>query len=300
MNRSSLRAIPFILAACVGLAALDATGKYLSRFYPVSQITWARYAGHLALALALAWRHHGPLFARTRRLPLHLLRSALLLAATLCGFSGLARVPLAEATAVSFLAPVFIVLLSRPLLGERVSAVRWIAVGAGFAGVLLIVRPGGAVFRPAILLMVAMALLNALYQLLTRKLAGEDAYVTLFYTALVGTAGMGLALPWISMPSPRPEHWPLFALLGLAGGGAHLLLIHAYNRAPAGMVTPFVYVQMIWAVLLGALLFDQVPDGLSALGMACIVASGVGLALLERAGGRAGLPAASATRAPTT
>ncbi len=300
MNRSALRAIPLMLSACVGLAALDATGKYLSHFYSVAQITWARYAGHLVLALALAVRHHGRTFARTRRLPLQLARSALLLAATLFGFSGLARVPLAEATAVSFLAPVFIVLLSRPLLGERVSAGRWIAVAAGFAGVLLVVRPGGAVFRPAILLTISMALLNALYQLLTRKLAGEDAYTTLFYTALVGTVGMAIALPWTSGPPVRPEHMPLFAVLGLTGGGAHLLLIHAYNRAPAAMVTPFAYVQMIWAVLFGALLFGQMPDGVSSLGMAAIVASGVGLALLERSTVRAGLPAASATYPPTT
>ncbi len=155
-------------------------------------------------------------------------------------------------------------------------------------------------FHPAILLTVSMALLNGLYQLLTRKLAGEDAYTTLFYTALVGTVGMAAVLPWIPGPSPRPEHWPLFALLGLTGGGAHLLLIHAYARAPAGMVTPFAYVQMIWAVLFGALLFGQVPDFVSALGMGAIVASGVGLAVLERSSGRAALPATSATARPTT
>lgn len=296
MKHPSLRAIPLMLMACVGLAALDATGKYLSRDYSVAQITWARYAGHFVFALALAWRHHGLRFARTRRLPLQLTRSALLLVATLCGFSGLARVPIAEATAVSFLAPVFIVILSRPLLGERVSAGRWTAVAAGFAGVLLIVRPGGAVFRPAILFMVAMAVLNALYQLLTRKLAGEDAYTTLFYTAVVGTVGMGLGLWWMAPgPTPRLEHLPLFALLGLTGGGAHLLLIHAYNRAPAAMVTPFAYVQMIWAVLFGVFLFDQLPDVPSALGMLCIVASGVRLALSERTNGRSRVPAPSAT-----
>ncbi len=300
MNKSALRAVPFVLLACVGIATLDATGKYLSRYYPVPQITWARYAGHLILALGLAWHQHGRRLARTRHLPLQLARSALLLAATLFGFSGLARVPLAEATAVSFLAPAFIVLLSRPMLGERVSRGRWVAVGAGFTGTLLIVHPGGAVFRPAILLIVAMAVLNALYQVLTRKLAGEDAYTTLFYTGLVGTAGMAVALPWVHLPSPSSAHVPLFVLLGLAGGGAHLFLILAYNRAPAGMVAPFVYAQMILAVALGAFLFGQVPDGLSAVGIALIVASGVGLALLERSAWRARLTTASATRNPTT
>jgi drug/metabolite transporter (DMT)-like permease len=285
-----------MLASGLCLSTLDATAKLLARDYPVTLITWARYAGHLLFVLAFAYRRRGWAFLHTRRLAMQLTRSALLLAATLCFFSGVRYVPIAEATAVSFLAPVFIILLARPMLGERVASARWTAALVGFAGVLLLVRPGGEVFQPAILLVIAMALCNALYQLLTRKLAGEDPYTSLFYSAFVGTVAMSFALPWM-LPASLPA-WrdvPLFALTGLLGGAGHLLLIHAYSRAPAGMITPFAYIQLVWATMYGALLFHQLPDAVSALGMALIAAGGIGLAWSERR--RARVLAAASTRA---
>src|SRR5438105_4624852 len=292
MDPRALRAIPLMLASGVGLSTLDATAKYLGKDYSVALITWARYSGHLAFVLVFAYRHRGWRFMRTHRLRLQLARSALLLAATLCFFSGLRFVPIAEATAVTFLAPVFIVVLARPMLGEQVTRARWMSVLGGFAGVLLLVRPGSAVFQPAIVLVMAMALFNALYQLLTRKLAGEDPYTSLFYSALVGTVAMTAALPWFAFaPLPALADAPLFLLLGLLGGGAHLLLIHAYSRAPAAMITPFAYVQLIWATVYGVLLFGQLPDAPSAAGMLLIVASGVWLALSERRSARVPLPA---------
>lgn len=272
-----------MLLSGLGLSTLDATAKYLGKEYSVALITWARYAGHLAFVLLFAYRHRGWSFLSTRRLTLQLVRSVLLLAATLCFFSGLLYVPIAEATAVSFLAPVYIIILARPMLREQVTSARWIAVAIGFSGVLVLVRPGGAVFQPAILLVMSAALFNALYQLLTRKLADEDPYTSLFYSALVGAVAMSFALPWLPLaPLHELAHVPLFVLLGLLGGGGHLLLIHAYSRAPAAMITPFAYLQLVWATVYGVLLFQQTPDGYSAFGMLLIVASGVWLALAER------------------
>jgi drug/metabolite transporter (DMT)-like permease len=276
------RALPLFLVAGLCFASLDATAKYLAIEHTVLLITWARYAGQMVVTIPFAWRGGGPGFWRTRRLGLQLVRSTMLLIATICFFGALRYLPLAEAAAVSFLAPIFIVLLSKPMLGERPTRARWAASIAGFLGILILLRPGSAVFHPATLLLFGMALSNALYQLLTRKLSGEDPWTTLFYSSLVGTLGMSVALPWAFAGAPFTAHaLTLFALLGLFAGAGHWLLIRAYNAAPASLLTPFTYLQIIWATLYGYLVFGQLPDRLSALGMLVIVASGVLLLAYE-------------------
>jgi drug/metabolite transporter (DMT)-like permease len=232
-----------------------------------------------------AWRRAGPSFWRTRRPVLQLVRSSALLTATICFFGGLRYLPLAEASAITFLAPILVVVLSGPLLDERPNRARWIASIVGFAGILILARPGSAIFHPAALLLVLAALCNALYFVTTRKLAGEPAYTTLFYSALVGTVGLSLALPWqLEASAPPLSHGALFLLLGLFAGIGHWFVISAYLLAPASMLTPFTYLQMIWATLYGFALFGQLPDHASAAGMTVIVASGLWLALQE--GGR--------------
>ncbi|HEY3254317.1 MAG TPA: DMT family transporter, partial [Polyangiaceae bacterium] len=265
------------------LSSLDATGKYLVRDHSLLLVVWARYAGQMLVVTPFAWHRAGPGFWRTQRLALQLFRSTLLVAATMCFFGALRFLPLAEASAVMFLTPVFIVVLSSPVLGERPTPPRWIASIAGFAGILILLRPGSAVFHPAALLLVMAALTNALYQMLTRKLVDESAHTTLFYSALVGCVGLTLALPW--MPAAVVPGWRdtlFFLLLGLCAGLGHWFVIGAYLQAPASLLTPFTYLQMIWATLYGVVVFDQLPDGWSAVGMTVIVASGVLLALQER------------------
>ncbi len=136
---------------------------------------WARYAGQMLVVTPWAWHRAGPGFWRTRRLSMQLVRSACLVAATICFFGGLRYLPLAEGSAITFLAPIFIVILSQPMLGERPTRARWAASIVGFLGILIMLRPGSAVFHPAVLLMIAAAVTNALYQILTRKLVGEDS-----------------------------------------------------------------------------------------------------------------------------
>ena len=143
------RALPLFLIAGLCLSSLDATAKYLVRDHALFLVVWARYAGQMLVATPFAWQRGGDGFWRTRKLALQLARSTLLLIATVFFFAALRYVPLAEGSAINFLAPVFVVLLSGLVLGERPSAARWAASVAGFVGVLIVTRPGSAIFHPA-------------------------------------------------------------------------------------------------------------------------------------------------------
>ena len=277
------RALPLMLFTGLCFSTLDATAKYLVQDHALFLVVWARYAGQTLIVTPIAWHRGGPGFWRTRHLRMQLVRSLCLVLATMCFFGALRFLPLAEASAITFLAPMFAIVLSMPVLGERPTRARWLASLAGFIGILILVRPGSAVFHPATGLLVLAAISNSLYMLLTRKLPNDTPYTTLFYSALVGTVGLSFALPFGEMPSTATIRDALFlVLLGLLAGVGHWMLIRAFLMAPASMLTPFTYLQMIWATLYGYLIFSQLPDGLSALGMSVIVASGVALVLHER------------------
>jgi drug/metabolite transporter (DMT)-like permease len=238
----------------------------------------------MVVSTPIAWRRGGPGFWRTRHLRIQLVRSLCLVTATACFFGGLRFLPLAEASAITFLAPMFAIVFSGPLLGERPTRSRWLSAIGGFLGVLLLIRPGSAVFHPATGLLVLAAISNAFYQLLTRKVPGDSAHTTLFYSGLVGTivlSAMVAAAGGFHVDLSARETL-LFMLLGTLAGLGHFCLIGAFLRAPASLVAPFTYVHMLWATLYGYLIFDQLPDGLSALGMAVIVGSGVALVWHER------------------
>jgi drug/metabolite transporter (DMT)-like permease len=272
-----------VLLAGVFFSTLDATAKYLVRDHALFLVVWARYAGQMLVVTPIAWHRGGPGFWRTRHLRMQLVRSLCLVVATASFFGALRFLPLAEGSAISFLAPMFAVVLSMPVLGERPTRARWLASVAGFVGIVILVRPGSAVFHPAAGLLVLAAISNALYQLLTRKLPNDSPSTTLFYTPLVGTVGLSLLLPFSDMPTTVTSSDALFfVVLGLLAGLGHWLFISAFLMAPASLLAPFTYLQMIWATLYGYLVFGQLPDGLSALGMAVIVASGVALVLHER------------------
>jgi drug/metabolite transporter (DMT)-like permease len=276
------RALPLFLLAGLCLSSLDATAKYLVRDHALFLVVWARYAGQMLVVTPFAWRRAGTGFWRTRHPLLQLVRSSCLLIATICFFGGLRYLPLAEASAITFLAPIFVVLLSGPFLGEQQTPARWIGSIACFVGMIILVRPGSAVFHPAALLLVLAAVCNAFYMLTTRKLADESPYTTLFYSALVGTVGLSLALPWQFEGAPPLSNGAQFLLLGLFAGAGHWFIISAYLLAPASMLSPFVYLQLIWATVYGFVIFDQLPDRGSALGMSIIAASNLWLAFQER------------------
>ena len=276
-------ALPLILLAGVCFSTLDATAKYLVRDHALFLVVWARYAGQMLVVIPVARHRGGPGFWRTRHLRMQLLRSLCLVVATLSFFGALRFLPLAEGSAISFLAPMFCVVLSMPVLGERPTRGHWLASIAGFVGILILVRPGSAVFQPMTGLLVLAAISNAMYQLLTRRLPNDTPYTTLFYSPLVGTAILTLLMPFADAPVTVTWLDAFFlVLLGLLSGAGHWMFISAFLKAPAALLAPFTYLQMIWATLYGYLIFGQLPDGISALGMAVIVASGVALVLHER------------------
>jgi drug/metabolite transporter (DMT)-like permease len=230
---------------------------------------------HLLLMLAvlgprMRWR-----LIRSAHPILQVVRSLLLLGSTYFFFNALRFMPLAEAAAIGFVSPLLVTALSVPLLGEKVGPRRWAAVAVGFLGMLILLRPGGGVLSLAALLPLGSALAYSAYQIITRKLsATEDPLATLFYTALVGAAGTTLALP-LGFAMPAPIHIPLVLAMGIFGGIGHFLLIKAFRDAPASLLAPFSYSQLLYSTAFGYLVFGDFPDRWSLVGMAVIVSSGI-------------------------
>jgi drug/metabolite transporter (DMT)-like permease len=279
-----LRGIFLFLAALLLFAALDATAKYMNAFFAVPLLVWARYLVHFVIMLLFMAPGLGREIIATRRPWLMSFRALMLVGVTLLAQLALKTLPLAETTALVFVTPLLVALLAGPLLAEKVPPRTWLATGAGFAGVLLIARPGGAMAGPGVAYALGAALCYAIYQILTRKLATtEHPTRLLFYTALVGTASMSLALPayWDGQ-MPTLTQSLLIVSLGLYGGIGHFLLIRAFREAPASTLSPLLYVQLIWATLLGWWVFAQLPDFLAIVGMLIIGASGLSLALRTR------------------
>jgi drug/metabolite transporter (DMT)-like permease len=279
----ALRGIVLMIAAVSTFTCLDTTSKYLAQHYPVPAIVWARYVVHMVLmALVLGPRMRFALL-RTTNVRLQIVRGIVLAASSLVFLSALSLMPLAEAAAIAFMTPMIIAVLAGPVLGERVERRTWVALAGGFVGVLLIVRPGGGLFTPAALLPLASAFMMALYQMMTSKLAGRDApLTTLFYPAVIGSALVPLVFPHELMLPAAPLHAGLFILIGVLGGLGHFLLIRAHDYAPSSTLSPFMYAQLITALVLGWLVFRQLPAALSFAGMAAIASSGLLLILGHR------------------
>jgi len=210
------------------------------------------------------------------------LRAALLMGSTACYFGALSFLPMAEVKAVSFISPLLVTVLAVWWLREQVSRTRWLAVVAGFLGVLFIVRPGSAMLQWPALLAVGAAFCYSLYQIMTRKFSEtENVFTTLFYTALVGCVLMSLVVP-LFWKTPDIRHVPLLILLGLVAGFGHYMLIKALELENASFLSPLGYVQLLWVILFGFLAFGDLPDALSLIGMAIVVGSGLYVALGHR------------------
>lgn len=261
-------------------SCLDATSKYLSAHYAVPGIVWVRYIVQMLLMLVVLGPRLRARLVRTTNLRLQVIRGLVLTASSVVFLMALSLMPLAEAASLSFMAPLMIAVLAGPVLHERVESRTWVALAGGFAGVLLIVRPGGGLFTWVALLPLLSALLMAIYQIMTRRLAGRDAALTtLFYPAVVGSVVVPLLFPQtLSLPG-QPFHAALFLALGVLGGIGHFFLIRAYDHAPASSLAPFMYAQLVSSLLLGWLVFGQFPDGVALCGMLAIAASGLLLVL---------------------
>lgn len=285
----SQRAVLLHVAGLWILSGLDATGKYLALVgVPVLVVAWVRYAVHTLLSSAVLLPRRGLGLLRTHALGGQLLRGLLMILTTLLFFSVLKRVPLAEATAMNFLAPIFLMALAPWLLRERHRLHRWLGVLLGFAGMLLVVRPGAGLDPVGVALGLATALSFAAFQIATRRLARDDPLTTNYYGGLVGTVALTPLLPWFwQLPALTPLQWALLLSTGVTGAIGHGLQSAAYARAPATLLAPYSYLQILSAVGLGWWVFGQWPDALTAAGIACICGAGLSVALVERALNRA-------------
>ncbi|UCH73418.1 MAG: DMT family transporter [Rhodospirillales bacterium] len=270
----SRRGIAWMLLTMFLFVSMDAIVKHLLQTYPVPQVAWARFFFHTVLLAAVLGRRLPATFA-TRRRGLQVLRSGLLTVTTLQFFGGLYFLPLAEMTAIMQSAPLLVTALSLPLLGEHVGIRRWAGVAVGFAGALIIIRPGTEAMQLAALLPLGAALTFALYQITTRILSRTDAtFNTLLYTPLIGAIALSIAAPffWVM---PDLEGWVLMILTGMFGGLGHFTMIRAFTWAPAATVSPFGYSALVWAALFGLVLFGDFPDAWTIAGALVIVGSGL-------------------------
>jgi len=269
-------------AAAAMFALLNATVKYLSPHFPVAQLLWARTAGHLAFVIAAFGPRHGRRLFATQYPASQLLRSLMLLASTAFNFAALRFIGLAMAATINFTSPLIVALLAAPMLGERVSAQRWAAIGVGFLGVLIVMRPGADAPRLASLLALGTAACYAIYQILTRRVAATDPpETTVGYSALVGTVVMSAIVPFAWTAPPSITKLLLMLSMGPTGGLGHYFIARAYMWAPASVVSPFNYIQLLGAATTGYLIFGDVPGAPLWLGAALIIGSGLFIAYAE-------------------
>jgi len=270
-----LKGIGLLLIAVSVIPVMDALAKELGGRYPVLQVTWGRYFFNLVLILPIVFWRYGPRAFAVPQRGLQIVRGTLLLTATYLFFFTLTYLPLADTLALIFLYPLVVTLLSPWLLGEEVGWRRMAAVVMGFIGALIIIRPGTTMFQPVSLLGLGISLCLGLYMVMTRRLAGSaPSLVTLAYGALFGAVACSIAVPTVWTPPSALDWVAMVAMGGIAALG-HLLIIRAYEAAPATVLAPLGYAEMVSAVIVGYLWFGDFPDALTWLGIAVIVASGV-------------------------
>lgn len=285
-----LTGIVLMLLSMSIVPVMDGLAKELSARYSVLLIVWARYFFHLMYLLPVVLYRYGPSSLKPRYPLLQILRGGLLLSSTILFFAAIAQMPIADALALVFISPILVTALSPFLLGEHVGIRRWAAVSVGFIGALIIVRPGLVAIDTGTLLALGAGVLYALYIIATRKLSGSaPPLVTLTYTALLGAIAMSLVVPfqWIT---PSPVDFSLMAAMGGCAAIGHYLLIKAFEYAPASVLAPFGYTEIVMATVVGFIGFGDFPDNWVWFGVAVIISSGIYISLRER-----GHPQATAT-----
>lgn len=282
-GRSRLAAIALICGAVLFFALLDTSAKWLSVHMDPVQVVFARYAGSMVMVLMLLnpWSRPGVL--RTKRPWLQGVRSLLLLGSTMLNFIAVKYLQLAETVSIMFAGPLLVALVAGPMLGEWPGPRRLAAIAVGFLGVLVITRPGLGGMHPAAWLSVFGCVCYSFYSLATRQLAAFDPpETTMVYSGVAGTLAMLPLIPFFwSMPE-TPLVWLVMLGTGLLGGFGHWLLILAHRLAPATVLAPFIYSQIVWMIVLGWFVFGQFPDRWTFVGAAIVIASGLYLLYRER------------------
>jgi drug/metabolite transporter (DMT)-like permease len=274
--------IGLMVAAFATFAMLDATAKYLVAYLGVGLIVFARYAFSFVFVAIWVWQQGGAALLITRHGGLQVVRGLLLVISTGTNFVAVGYLQLAQTSSIGFSNPLWVCALSPLLLGERVGPRRWLAVIVGFIGVLVIIRPGTLSFHWAMLLSLTSALSTALYQIATRKVGADDrALTSLFYVSLVGSFAAAPIAP-VGLVMPDVGQWGLLALMGFYGMFGHYMLTQAHRLAPAPVLAPFVYSQIIWMTLIGFVMFGDIPDAMTIAGGSVVVASGLYVLYRER------------------
>jgi len=283
-RRKRLIAIGLMCGALFCFACLDATAKWLSQHVDPLQAAWARYIGSVVIVSLFVNQYTTPGVSRTLRPWLQGFRSLLLLGSTVLNFFALKYLQLAETISIQFATPFLIALLAGPMLGEWVGPRRMIAICIGFLGVLIVTRPGFGGLHPAAFLSMLGTICYALYGITTRMLAASDSSrTTMFYSGLAGVALMTPIMPFVWS---TPESWLVWLMLGsigFYGAFGHWLLILAHARAPAPILAPFIYGQLLWMLLLGYIVFGELPDRWTMIGAGVVISSGLYLLYRERA-----------------
>jgi drug/metabolite transporter (DMT)-like permease len=278
-----LKGIALMCGAVLFFTGIDTSAKYLNQYMDTVQVVWARYLGAFLIGFIFLNPLTEPGLMRTRRPWLQLGRSILLLLSTILNIFALRYLQLDETMSILFATPLLVAALSIPFLGESIGPRRWAAIIVGFIGVLIITRPGLGDMHPAALLTVMGTFCFALYNISTRILSTSDSSgTTLFYSNLFGAVVMSLALPFVWT---WPQGWLQIAVLiimGTCGAFGHYLLILAHRLAPASILAPFIYTQMVWVVISGYLVFNDLPNHWTLIGAAVVISSGLYLLYRER------------------
>lgn len=274
--------IVFMLIAVTLFPFMNGLVKLLSGGYDAMQIVWARNIAHLVFVLILFMPRYGIGILRTRQPGAQIKRSVLLMVSTIFFFMGIKYVPLAEAASISLTAPLLVTMLAVTMLGERITIGRIFAVVCGFAGVLIVMRPGGDVFHWASVLIAINAFFYALYQVYTRRVASTDSPETsAVYSVLVGAILTSLAVPFFWTTPTQLFDIAILTSVGIIGGLGHYFVARAMTNGPANIISPFHYFQLIGSVIVGYLFFGDMPSAYTWLGAGIIVGSGLYLGWSE-------------------
>lgn len=278
VHQRILLGILFMCATALFFPLMGGFAKLLGRDYSSLQVSWARAFGHILFLLAAFLPRYGLGLLRTRRPLVQLLRSALLFTSNLAHFFAITLIPLAKAASISLTSPLIVALLAWPMLGERTTPSRVAALLVGFAGVLVVIRPGTEVFHWASLFVVLSATCYAVYQILTRRVAGMDSPETsAIWSSVVGAFGMLLVVPFVWRTPTALLDLFMFCGMGMLGALGHYCVARALNHAPANIVSPFQYCQLVGSVGIGWVIFGDWPDLGTWAGAAVIIAAGLWL-----------------------
>ena len=274
--------IGYLILSMICFAVLDAIIKHLVNLLPMVMVLWFRYVVQAISTSLTLWPRQGRSLLRTQQPKLQLLRGFLLMMCSVLGFLSLQHMPLAEFAAIALLTPLAVTVLSRMLFKERISPLRWVLILGGFAGAMMIVRPGGHLAGAVAMLPLAMVLFYTAFQLLTSYMARTESPMTMhFYTGWVGTAAVSCLVYWHWTTDISPLNWALLVACGLLGSTAHYLFILAFARVTPVRLSPFLYLQVVFSTLAGWVAFSFVPAGWGLVGMVLIMVCGAGAGWLN-------------------